>query len=469
MESVSDKNVVSSRKQQRWALEPALFLLFFGWFLSVSIVTNQILKQTCLYTFKFSESICDGLDDKNLTLSVEQEIQPYVANILMTTSILNSIVPTVLSLFLGTWSDKYGRKKVLNCVFVGYTTTMGWFAIVSYISHHVAVLSPWNYLFAQLPFMMFGGLPTTIIIILCYITDQTTETNRSTRITIVEIIMFTSVLIAVASSSFVLEWTDAPTLFTISFSSIFIGTLIVIFFVEETVHVKQDVKLIDQCKDLFTTEVLKQLFVTCTQPRPFKQRRILWLITVILVITNFTNHGSQTVFYLFTRQKFGWNLQDMTLYESGTMLMTVFGSIIGLVVMKKILGLSDLTMSMVSLVSLLVDGLIKTVANYSWQLYVASAIALFKLISGPMLRSILSMIVSKHEISKIYSITQSIEGIAGLGAAPLYTKTYAATFTTFPSAFNLITSGSFAIAVVLAILISRWLIPITRTTVDTKL
>lgn len=466
MESVSDKIV---RTPQRWALEPALFLLFFGWFMSVPIVTNQILNQTCLYTFEYSDEICAQLDDKNATQSVEQDIQPYVANNLMTISIFNSIVPTVLSLFLGTWSDKYGRKKVLNCIFIGYTTTMGWITIVSYLSHNVAVLSPWNYLFAQFPFMIFGGLPTTIIIILCYISDQTTEANRSIRLTIVEIILFGSVLIAVASSSFVLEYTNAPTLFTISFTLIFTGTLIVLFFVEESVHVKQEVKLIDQCKDLFTLEVLKQLFATCTQPRPFKQRRILWLITIILVITNFTNHGSTTVFYLFTRHKFGWNLQDLTLYESGSMLMTIFGSVIGIVVMKKMLGLSDLTMSIISLVSLMIDGVIKTVANQSWQLYAASAIALFKLISGPMLRSILSMIVTKSEISKIYSITTSIEGIAGLGAAPLYTTTYAATLTTFPSAFNLITAVAFTVAVVLAFLISHWLIPISRKTVDTKL
>jgi hypothetical protein len=102
-------------------------------------------------------------------------------------------------------------------------------------------------------------------------------------------------------------------------------------------------------------------------------------------------------------------------------------------------------------------------------LYVASAIALFKLISGPMLRSIMSVIVSKSEISKIYSFTTSIEAIAGLGAAPLYTQVYSSTLTTFPSAFNLITATAFTLAVILALSISHWLIPISNKTIETKL
>ena len=468
MESASDKNV-NLKLVKKWTLEPALFLLFFGWWLSIAIVPNQILKQTCLYTFEFGEFVCSHLDDRNASHTVEEIIQPYVANILMTTTIIQSVVPTVMCLFLGPWSDRYGRKKVMIFIFIGSLMSVTWLLIVSYIAENIAVVSPWNYMCAQLPYMMFGGLPTVVITILCYITDQTTAKNRSTRLTTVEVIIFGSVLIAMASSSFILEWTNASTLFLISFVCISVGTLIVAFFVEESIHVKEDVTIMEQFKNLFTVDVLKELLVTCTRPRQFKQRRILWLLIFVLVLTNFTTHGAQTVFYLFTRQKFGWNLQDMTLYESGTMLMMVVGSITGIILLKKRMGLSDLSMSTISLISLFIDALIKTVANSSWQLYLASAIALFKLISGPMLRSIMSVIVSKAEVSKIYSFTTSIETVAGLASAPLYTAVYSATFTTFPSAFNLITAVAFALAVILTFLISRWLIPISSKTIETKL
>ena len=444
-------------KLQKFTLEPALLFLFFGWYLSLMIITNQILKQTCLYTYKHAAEICTQLDDKEASNSVEQEIQPYVANILMTINFLSYLISTVLSLFLGPWSDKYGRKKVINCIFIGFTVSMAWITLVSYSSEYIAVNSPWNYLFAQFPFMIFGGWPTLITLILCYITDITDEVNRSTRFTIFEIIIFIGVLIAIASSSFILEATGATTVFFISFLCISIGTTIVIFFVDETVAVNHDIRIVDQFKDLFTPTRVKELFKTCVRRRPGKQRQILWLLAIILVLTNFANHGSSTVFYLFVRQTFGWNLQDLTLYEAASMIVTLFGSIVGLVVFKKILNFSDISLSILSIVSLLIDALIKSGANQSWQLYLASTIALFKIISLPMLRSIMSTLVTQSEVSRIYSITTSIESIAGLGAAPLYAATYSATLTTFPATFYLITASVFTVALIMALFIARWL------------
>lgn len=449
-------DAVKLQTLQRWTLEPALFLLFFGWYLSSLIIENQILKQACLYSFDYDYIICTQLDDKNAT-SVEQEIQPYVANIFMTIKIFSSIIPTTLSLFLGPWSDKYGRKKVINCIFIGFTISMLWITIVSYLSDYIATNNPWNYLFAQLPFMICGGWPTLIIVILCYVTDQTVEENRSIRLTIVELIIFVGVLVAIASSSFLLEATNTTAVFSISFLCISAGTFIVLFFVKETVKVKDNVDMAGQFKEIFTVERVKELFTTCVQRRPYKQRRIIWCLTIILMLTNFTTNGANTVFYLFVRNKFGWNLQDMTLYEATSMLLTVIGSIIGLVVLKKLLKLSDLSLSTLSLASLMIDGVIKTFANQPWQLFLASAVALFKLISGPMLRSIMSTIVTTDEISKVYSITSSIEAISGLGAAPLYSATYSATLSSFPSAFNLITASVFALTLILAVLIARWM------------
>ena len=469
MDSEALKTKDLNKGPKKWALEPALLLLFFGWYLSVTIITNQILKQTCIYTFEYNYIVCTQLDDKNLSDSVEKEIQPYVANILMTISILNSVIPTILSLLLGPWSEKYGRKKVLNCIFIGFTLSMGWITTVSYLSEYHSTNNPWNYLFAQFPFMIFGGWPTLIILILCYITDQTDESNRSFRFTIVELIIFVGVLIAMASSSFLLQLTSPTAVFSISFLCILTGTIIMLFCVEESNKVKNDDRLLVQLKEMFSSERIKELYITCTQPRPFKQRRVLWFLTIILMMTHFTNNGTNTVFYLFVREKFGWTLQDLTLYEAATMLMTVGGSVIGLIVLKKYLNFSDLSLSTLSLASLMIDALIKGFASQSWHLYVASSIALFKIISGPMLRSIMSSIVDKSEVSRIYSITSSIEAISGLGAAPLYTATYTATLSSLPAAFNFITVGIFALTLIFAFFIAKWLIPVSSKTMDTKL
>lgn len=441
----------------KFVLDPAIFLVVFGWSMSAQVVTNQILMQTCLFTYGYSEITCAQLDDKNSSKLIEQEIQPYVASVLMTITVLNSLIPSIMSLFLGQWSDNYGRKKVINGLFIGFTISLAWITVVSFVSEEIAPISPWNYVFAQLPFMLGGGMPTLIIIVLCYCTDQTTEENRSARLTIFEIVVFIGVLIAIASSSFILDATSPTTVFSISFVCAVLGSFVAIFFVKESVKVKDDTGLVDQYKDLFTLARVKELFEIVTQKRTNKRGRILVFLMIISLLTNFTSTGSSTVFYLFMRQKMGWNLQEWTIYEAFSMLLTIFGAILGLAVLKKRFKFSDLSLSIMAMTSLIIDALIKTVATRSWQFYFASIIAVFKIITLPILRALLSTVVFKSEISRIYSITSFIEALSGLGSAPLYSNTYSATLTTFPSAFNLITAGIFAVSVVLAVFVWRWM------------
>lgn len=439
----------------KFSLEPAVFLLFFGWFLSSNIITNQLLKQTCLFTFEYEPVICADLTSSNL---VEQTIQPYVANILMTISILNSTITTILSLFLGQWSDKFGRKKVINCIFVGFTVSMATITAISYSSENVLVNDPWNYLFAHLPYMIFGGWTTLIILTLCYLTDQTTAENRSYRFVVVELIIFSGVIIAFAASSFLLEALGATTVFAISFLCIFTGTLIEIFLVEESVkNVNKDVKFFDQISELFSVKYVREIIETFKQKRDGKNRRVLWTLTIIFMFTQFGSNGTTTLLYLFVRQKFSWTLFDLTIFESSAMLMTLIGAVFSLSVFKRVLHLSDLTISILAMTSSLLSAIATTLAYQPWMMYFGALLGCLKIVAYPMLRSLMSTTVNENEASKIYSLTSSLESVSGLGAAPLYTAVYSATINTFPSAFNLITVGILTLSVSLALLIAKWI------------
>jgi MFS transporter, PCFT/HCP family, solute carrier family 46 (folate transporter), member 1 len=131
---------------------------------------------------------------------------------------------------------------------------------------------------------------------------------------------------------------------------------------------------------------------------------------------------------------------------------------VALSVFKKHFGWSDISLSIMSLSSLVVDSIIRTVASQGWQFYLSSTVSMFKIVAAPMLRAIMSLIVSKDELGRIYSISGGIEALSGLAAAPLYTKTYSETLLTFPSAFNLISVAIFVAALLLAVTVGRWLV-----------
>lgn len=52
-------------------------------------------------------------------LKIYEQVQPETSLILMTKSFIESIFPTFLSLFLGPWSDKNGRKPLIVAGYIG--------------------------------------------------------------------------------------------------------------------------------------------------------------------------------------------------------------------------------------------------------------------------------------------------------------------------------------------------------------
>jgi len=85
-----------------------------------SVLIDLFLKRTCEVQLEYNETICNavGKDSPEGHL-VEKLVQPVAAEYMMWKMILESVVPAVMSLFLGTWSDTNGRKPVIVCPLIG--------------------------------------------------------------------------------------------------------------------------------------------------------------------------------------------------------------------------------------------------------------------------------------------------------------------------------------------------------------
>lgn len=87
-----------------------------------SVTTNFVLYRTCYVILNYNESECALLGTNlanNDSALLEQEVQPHANVILMTRSIFESVVTVLVCFFIGTWTDKFGRKPVFLSVFGG--------------------------------------------------------------------------------------------------------------------------------------------------------------------------------------------------------------------------------------------------------------------------------------------------------------------------------------------------------------
>lgn len=63
-------------------------------------------------------------DEKNHMQELEKEVQEY-ANVVNTIKdVLGAVVPAVLSLFIGVWSDKHGRKPLITWSLLGKSSSL---------------------------------------------------------------------------------------------------------------------------------------------------------------------------------------------------------------------------------------------------------------------------------------------------------------------------------------------------------
>jgi MFS transporter, PCFT/HCP family, solute carrier family 46 (folate transporter), member 1 len=441
-------------KLRKFALEPALLMVFFGYNLATTIIPNQLLKQTCLIE-GFNATLCNHLGGNNETKEIEEKIQPHVAEIIMTNTLLNSIIPAVMSLFIGPWTDKFGRLKVICATCVGFSLTLASFSVISYFAEQLPMINPWFYVLPYIPLIATGGWPSMIVAILCYTTDLSTEATRSTRLAIIEMIIFLGVLFGTASCSYILSLTSPTTLFLISTTCVTSATIYIFIFVEESVQVTENVSACGQIKQLVSHAPVVEMMKTCFKRRPFGERRIVWCLILILMFTVFCLNGTSNIFYLFTREKFEWTLKEATMFDSTSLLISIIGCVIGLVLLKKVLKFSDLSLAVIAIVSMIADSLIKAFAQTPSTMYYASAICLFKILVSPMSRSLISSVIPNNETGKVYSIASSFEAVSSLVASPLYTFIYAKTFTFFAGAFYLITAGVYVINLILAYSVFR--------------
>uniref|UniRef100_A0A182WB54 Major facilitator superfamily (MFS) profile domain-containing protein n=1 Tax=Anopheles minimus TaxID=112268 RepID=A0A182WB54_9DIPT len=173
----------TERKYRYLILEPAVLLIFFAWNVSSAVFANQIVYQTCTAAFGKNESLCDQLGTENETEEIQQlekAVQPYSANILMAKSLVESIVPAFGSMFIGPWSDRFGRKPVLVSCFTGAFLTYAIVALISFLSMYYTI-NPWYYVLASITTALSGGTCALITGVFCYIADVTQEKNRATK------------------------------------------------------------------------------------------------------------------------------------------------------------------------------------------------------------------------------------------------------------------------------------------------
>ncbi|XP_039491721.1 uncharacterized protein LOC120451819 isoform X1 [Drosophila santomea] len=497
-------------------IEPVIFMLIFSSMLSGIVMRNQMIYQTCTVIFQYNETDCELLDSNNASAeihAIETELQEYVADMFLTRTLFESIVPGICGLFVGSWSDHYGRKPLAIVSMVGFSASSLLSSAICWLSSYYMV-NPWWYTLAALPQSLLGGSCVFSVAVMCFITDTTDMKTRPYRMIFLELIAFVAHTSGSLLSSFVYAATSAAFVQSLSCLIVVGATLFIIFYLPESlgmcpdkdetpetpeapekekeivvtsetpekekeiVVTVSDQKMneasteasVDNREDppkyesiekpplegaeteeagLFSFKHIKDMFSTCLKRRENNAHTIIWLVTLAGFVSIFVGDGVMTVWYLFVRQQFHFTVRDFTIFNTVSQSVPMVGAILGILILRKLLGLSVVTMALLSLISEVGCNIARGFAYLPWHLYASVALGVFRSIEGPMCRTIVSNIVPASDTGKLFAIGNIVQSFAPFVAAPLYTAIYKGSLPSNPGGFNFLSAALYLIAFIL--------------------
>lgn len=440
----------SKVKGFRTFIELPVFFILFSIVLQGPVFTNLIIFRTCYVNLGYNVSECAllGSEDKdNYTQKLESIVQPYANVISMVVGIPSGIISVILALFIGSWSDKYGRKPIIVLTTAGHVVSLSMITVFCFFKN----MSAWYLTLTSIPIILCGGFASALTVLLSYVTDITDENSRGLRMGIFEVVLSIGMLVGMISSSYIFNAVDYVGVFVIATGSYLIALLYSIFILEESLP---NVQTEGKFDNLFNFNEIKEMTATTFKRRPNHKRLLIMLCLTITSLFIFAVMSEGGSLYLYLRLKFEWTLKEYTLFTSVRDVASIGGTIFGVYMLHKKLKVDESILILMGLISCLDGTLVQGLASTSMHIYFGGCVRFLTGNVSPMLRSLISKIAEADEVGKIFSVLIMFENILQMLGGPLYTFIYNYTLDTHPEFFNFVTAGILGVTVILTIILA---------------
>ncbi|KDR19441.1 hypothetical protein L798_06215, partial [Zootermopsis nevadensis] len=441
-------------------VEPMLACYIMPCVLAMLATQNLNLEKACRVNLRYDDEVCAALTARQTANYTEQEtqVQQLVAGMTIWKTMVQSALPCFLMLFLGSWSDRHGRRKpcmllpitgeFLTCIGL-ILCTYFFFELPMEVAGLVESLFP----------ALTGGWFTMFMAIFSYIADVTSVEMRTLRIGIVNLFVSLGVPVGMALSGVLYKEIGFYGIFSISATMYVMSFCYGLFRIKESPRQKTEEERKTQqaskqqtcgfLRDFFDIRHISETFrVAFKDGKNNRKRRVIMLMIACMVIIG-PLHGEMAVMYLFTRYRFNWNEVDFSMFSTYGMVTNLFGTMVSVCVFSHLLKIDDALIGVMSCMSKILASFVYAFSTTDWQIYMAPLVEILNGTSFIAMRSMASKLVPTDELGKVNSLFGVCEALMPLVYGPMYSAVYAATMHTEPGAFFLLGGGLTAPAVII--------------------
>lgn len=284
-------------------VEPMLACYIMPSVLASLATQNLNLEKACRVNLHYDKHICDALSARNTSnyTMQEVEVQQLVAGMSIWKTIVQSALPSILILFLGAWSDRWGCRKpcMLLPILGEFLTSIG-LIVCTYFFYELPmeVAGVVESLFPAIT----GGWFTMFMAIFSYMGDTTSLETRTLRIGVVNVFVSLGVPVGMALSGVLYMKIGFYGVFTISSCLYVVSFLYGVFRIKEPK--KTDVpepsnKSCGFIRDFFDLKHVNETFqVAFKKGERNRKMRVIMLMIVVMVVIGPMHGKNDKIFSL---------------------------------------------------------------------------------------------------------------------------------------------------------------------------
>ncbi|XP_011330458.1 proton-coupled folate transporter isoform X2 [Ooceraea biroi] len=432
--------------------------LYMMAFMFTSVVEQDFFRyKACRVDHGYSEEICSHLNDDD-NIAIKTKVQMTVSEFHQWNDIAGHVMPIILAMFYGNWSDRRGRKIPLV---LGLTGKL----IYSFMVVINSMMDTWHLNMvvytATLPMSILGGDVAIFGSCFAYISDVCSVQQRTLRITILDVVYLSTMPSGVALGSYVFNNvvnSSYTIMFAVNASLLLLAILYSLVWLKwQTSAQQQPLSGVNWLVDFFDMRHVATTVRTLVKPRRHHGKLHLWLLLLAMSLYTF-QRDEKPKSQMYTSLIFKWNVTDFSNFKTFQSSLFVLAMLIGVPIMSKLIGMKDTFIVAVGAIAHAAGRIVFVLADRPELFYVGAAVAALGPVVAPVLRSMTSKLVPVEERGKIFAMLSVCDNAVPLFSGTLYSQLYNATIHTAPSSFYWLTFST-QIAVLLLIMLihfSSW-------------
>ncbi|GAB6021569.1 hypothetical protein CHUAL_004163 [Chamberlinius hualienensis] len=405
--------------------ELIVFLFSLSFYMPTAFVQQLIIEKLCLEK-QYDRDYCFG---SVVNKTIEEELQGDATQYLLYHYLMRQLPAVILALFMGQWSDKYGRKFILQISVFGNLLTF----ILYMLNYYYVDWGPLMMVVAAVPAGATGDYAAFMLGLFGYIKDVNTMSSLSMRISMADgFEMFASQIGPLIGGQLYQEY-KYPAVFGICIVFLIIDMICIQIFIDDKQFVKNDI--CTTFKDFFRISGFIDCIKTVFKKRPGHRRAYILLVMLSAMLILFGMYGHIEIMYMFARLVVQWDVVWMTYYNMALGACNAVGLLILMPVLMKLFHLTDTHLGIIGQLAFIAFYLSTAFAKSSLAIFLLCGFQIPALMCIVTLRSLISKCLTSNEVGKVMAVYAVLQAFYRNLGQTVATQIYSHTFKVLPGAF----------------------------------